>query len=254
MMAHWTHEEIAALVDGNITDERTAERLRNSIATDYAARSYAVLVMRSNLLLRRAFPARADGPVPARIEAAVTAQPGKVRFLRPRTRQFATGLRSLAAVFVLCIGVGAGHLLLPKAGERLASVGPADEGGALYAALETLPTGTPSDEGIMPLLSFFDGEGRVCREFEIAGGQEDRLEYGVACRESVDRWRVEIVVAAPAPPAGSNVYMPASGSAAAALDPYLEALDAGVPIDAQTERAFIENRWADPLAAGNRKT
>lgn len=253
-MAQWTEQEIAALVDGSVEDQREAERLRAIVASEAEARSYASRVIGLNGLLARAFPLLLGTPADAGIRTAILNPPQRFRTRRrPGAPAMAFATAMAASVVLLC-GIGLGLTWDNPPAERLAVVGTAAQGGSLYTALETLPTGAPSEAGIMPLLSFMSGDGRVCREFEVIGEQIDRREFGIACRETDASWRVEIVVAAPVAEQDANSFVPASGAAAEALDPILRALDAGLPMDAETEREFLSNGWEPALTLQGRPT
>ena len=253
-MSTWTEQEVAALVDGCIDDPRDAERLRALVANDAAARAYGCRVTRLNRLLARAFPLRYGTAATAGIRSVILDPPGLFgRRWRPGAPAVAS-LTAMAASVVLLLGVGVGHVSNEPPPERLAVVGTVTQGGPLFGALETLPAGTPSDAGVMPLLSFMGGDGRVCREFEVVGEQIDRREFGIACREANATWRVEIVVAAPVSERDANTFVPASGAAAEALDPILRALDAGMPMDAETEAEFLSNGWEPALTLQGRPT
>ena len=107
-----------------------------------------------------------------------------------------------------------------------------------------MASGTASPAEITPMLTFRDGNARVCREFETPG-RGGELEIGIACRSAAGAWGVEIVVTAPAPMPGAQGYVPASGPGADALDAMLGALGAGPPLDPQAEAALLARRWRE---------
>ncbi len=253
-MRGWTETEIAALVDGSIDDPREAERLRAVLAVDAGARAYAVRVERLNALVSWAFPLCRGTPVTAGIRAAILEGPrlfGRRRRAGAPVTAFAIALAASAA---LLVGIGLGHVSNEPPPERLAGVGTVARDGALFAVLETLPTGASSDAGVMPLSSVMSGDGRICRAFEVIGEQIDRRAFGIACREPSAAWRVEIAVAAPVADGDADTFVPASGAAAEALAPILRALDAGAPMDPETEAEFLSNGWQPVLTLQGRPT
>ena len=147
-----------------------------------------------------------------------------------------------AAAVALVIGVGAAQFWRAPVGV-VASLGDASVDGALHAALETLASGAVSEEGVQPMWSFRDGEGRPCREFEVIGKPPEELGFGVACRTESGRWYVEMLAAAPRTAPGPDGYAPASGPAASALDSLLEALDASAPLSPSEEAELIAGGW-----------
>ena len=155
---------------------------------------------------------------------------------------------ALAASLALVVGLGAGGLLwAPENAVNIAAVGDAPFGGPLQQALETLPSGTASADGVRPMLTFRDEAGHPCREFEIAGDRPGELEFGIACRRSSDGvWHVPIVVAAqPTDTTPESGFAPASGPAGDALEATLDALGAGPAITPEEEARLLELGWRE---------
>ncbi len=245
MTANWTEEEIAAWVDG-AADAAEAERVERILADDPAARAYAETLQKANRALKSAFEAPMDEPVPAAIKAAILGEPGKVAQF-PRRRSVSTWIpAAIAASLALVVGLGAGGLLETEpAPGMIAVLGDAPTDGPLHAALETLPSGTESEDGVLPMLTFRDAEGRFCREFEVVGELPQEIEFGIACRTPADAWHVEIVVAAPVPEAGSGPdFRPAEGAPASdALEAMLDALGFELPLLPDEEATLLEGGW-----------
>lgn len=246
MTRDWTEDDIAALVDGSIDDAETAERLRRIVDTDAAAKAYAERLQSNNQLLRDAFdaPMRADPPEALR---AAVAPPDTVVPLRARTQRRAGWAPSaLAAGAALLIGVGVGvRFLAPEAPSDRLTLGYATAADPVGIALEALPSGTLSDDGVRPMLSFRTDAGQVCREFEILAGKPAHLEIGVACRTEDGSWDTRILVAAPIVPVGPDGIAPASGPGADALGAMLDAIGAGPALTADDERRLLEKGWRD---------
>lgn len=243
MSRDWTEEKISSLIDGSLEDDGEATTLRQALERDPEARIHAERVRKSNALLREAFDVPADEPMPAAIEAAIFGEPGKLAVLRPRGSARTWVPVAIAASLALVIGFGAGGLLQRPQGPAIAVLGDAVRDGALHAALESLPSGDMSAEGVQPMLTFRDGSGRPCREFEVTGELPEMLEFGIACRSPAGSWQVEIIVAAPVTQPGPDGYAPASGPGSDALDAMLDALGAGPAISPDEEAALLSGGW-----------
>ncbi len=243
MTRNWTEEQIAALVDDSLEDEREAERLRRILESDPEARDYAERIRRSNALLRDAFRVPAGEATPPAIEAAIFGEPDKVAVFRPRRGVRVWLPSAIAASVALAIGIGIGGFFGGPQERIIAALGNAPLDGPLHAALETLPSGAVSEAGVQPMLSFRDGADRPCREFEVINELPGELEFGIACRSPEGRWHVEIVVAAPETEPGPEGYAPASGAGSSALDAMLDALGAGPAIAPEDEAALLDHGW-----------
>lgn len=245
MSRDWTEDQIAALVDGSIEDKAEAAALQRVLDSDPAARAYAEQLRRSNDLLRQAFEIPADEPTPAAIEAAIFGEPGKVEVFRPKRGFSQWTPTAIAASLALLIGLGAGNLFFGggSGDPVIATLGDAPLDGPLHAALESLPSGTRSEAGVQPMLSFYDGNGRPCREFEVTGELPAELEFGVACRGETGNWHVEIMVTAPATEPGPDGFVPASGAGGSALDSMLDALGAGPALAPEDEAVLLKGGW-----------
>ncbi len=243
MTRDWSEEKIAALVDGSLEDEAEAAALRQVLEQDPEARAYAEQVARANALVREAFEIPAEEQTPAAIQAAIFGEADKVAVLKPRRRAAAWLPASIAACLALVIGLGVGSQFGGTPQRVIAALGNAPLEGPLHAALEGLPSGAISGAGVQPMLSFFDGAGRVCREFEVKGELPGELEFGIACRTPADRWHVEIVVAAPETEPGPEGFAPASGPGGHALDAMLDALGAGSALPPDAESALLDRSW-----------
>lgn len=243
MNQDWTHEQIAALVDGSIDDPQDVHRLEQILARDPAAQAYADQLRHSNTMVREAFAIPAGEKTPAAIEAAIFGEPGKVAMLQPRQHLKRWLPTSLAASLALAIGLGAGSYFDNDRPPTIAALGDAPAGGPLHTALESLPSGQLNEYGVQPMLTFRDGTGRHCREFEVFQELPNALEFGIACRSPAGTWHVEMVVAAPITEPGPNGYAPASGPGGKALDAMLEALDASPPVTPEQEADLLRRGW-----------
>ncbi|MEO1460347.1 MAG: hypothetical protein AAFV49_22675, partial [Pseudomonadota bacterium] len=234
-------------VDGSLAGDPREEEVRDLVAKDPAAKAYAAEIERSNRLIREAFAAPMREPMPAGIRAALFGLPGKVSVLR-RPRVWVPA--ALAASLALALGIGGGiGLLAPPAETQIAVLGDAARDGPLHRALETLPSGSLSEAGVQPMLTFLDGAGRACREFEVLGALPGELELGIACRQPEGVWHVEVVVAAPvadATPQGEGLAPASGGPADRTLEAMLDALEAGATLTAAEEAALLQAGWRMP--------
>jgi len=156
---------------------------------------------------------------------------------------------SLAASILAIVGVGivllsqqppagAQFALAPASGSTLA------QGHPLATTLSETASGTarewpgPATRGgtVYPVLSFRDGTGALCREFEVADGRA--VSVGVACRRN-GTWQIEAIATASGRSAASEGYVPASGDVPAAVAATLDRLMQGEALDATTEAAAL---------------
>jgi hypothetical protein len=244
MIRDWTEQQIAAHVDGSL-DPREDARIRRIIASDPEARAAAERLRQLNRLLGTAYPLPGR-EMPDGIAAALSAEPGRVLTLPARRAPRWPRIAAAAAV-AFAIGTGAGLLLdglRPKSSDAIL----ADAGPALERALETLASGSLSDEGVRPLSTFRDAEGKPCREFETTGTLPART--GIACRQREfgwEGWEVVAVVAVPDPaPPAEGSFAPASGPDDRMLDLALDALGAGPSLSPDQEAALIRSGWSLP--------
>lgn len=242
MPPEWTPDEIAALVDGALTGPE-AERARLAIETDPEAQVHAGRVRRLNGLLREAYDVPADAPMPAPIAGLLLFADDKVTALPKRRKVGIWVPATVAACLTLAVGLGLYGPFRPSSDRPIATVGEAPPGGALFLALERLPSGETSPEGVRPMLTFRDGTGRPCREFEIDAVPTAALGLGIACRNAAGNWHVEVVVSAPAPGADHEGYVPTSGKAGGELDATVDELGAGKPLTPEEESSLLASDW-----------
>ncbi|WP_420346411.1 hypothetical protein [Pelagibius sp.] len=251
-----SEEQIAAYVDGSL-DPAEAATVAAALAQDEALRAYAEEVRQANRLLREAFEAPMREPVSADLRATILGptgspdqgveQPGEVVNLAEvrKARRPWVGM-ALAASIALVIGVSVTSVMIPggpQPADQIAMVGTAPVEGPLHQALEALPSGRISDAGVQPMLTFFDGAERICREFEVIPEGAEELAFGIACRTDQQRWDVEIVVTSPKGEVGPDGFVPASGPGADALEAMLDALGAQPAIAPAEEAGLLDRGW-----------
>lgn len=257
MTAPWTEDRIAALLDGAIEDPAEADALRQVIAADPAAQAVAVRIELTNRLMREAFTVEPGDPASERLARAIldvadTAEPATGSVVPFRSRR-ASGIwlpRLAAAGLVLGAGLGAALWLAGDGETMVLALGEVPSDGTLHHALETAPGGTADKSGVMPMLTFIDGAGRPCREFELTHRGERRVDGGIACRQPDGLWQVEALAdasaetgqAGPAATPGAG-FVPAAGSDGDVLDAALDSLGAGPALAPSEEARLIASGW-----------
>lgn len=238
MTRDWSEERIAALIDGSLEDEEEAASLRQALRDDPRAREFAERLSRSNALLRESFAISDDQPIPPRIAAAIFRDVETLSPRRAKSRGWFPA--AVAACLALAVGFGIRDTLYePDA----PAVGATLRAGALYDALERLASGHSPARGVQVLLSFRDGAGRICREFEMLSGSTDGLERGIACRSGAGGWRVLIAAVLPDTQPGTKAYGTASGGTGDPFERMLEIIGAGPAIAPDEERSLLEGHW-----------
>lgn len=245
MTRDWTDEEIAAHVDGAMDDPDLAVRIARDLDTDPCLRRRVAEIEQANRLLREAFDAPMREPVPPAIAAALTADPERVAVLPTRRAPSWVSI-ALAASVALCVGFGGGWYLTGGRSDATSQIalGAYQAGDPVAKALESLPTGTSSEAGIRPILTFRDGDGRACREFETAAGGYTAGIVGIACRLPGGIWSVEVAAAATEPmQMRDGGFAPASAVANDVLSAALDALEAGPALAPDEEADLLESGW-----------
>lgn len=253
-----TDEELSAYLDGELSPAERA-RLKAALADDPQLQSRLDALKQVDQNLRSVFGEIDKTPVPeavlsmiaaSRAEAGANAGNDNIIPLPP-ARQTSGGRRPIpflplatAASVAVAVGLGIGVMLMSNGpAENLAAeLGPVAPASTLYAALEHSPSAVPVEgaSGVVAaaVMTFETEDGATCREFNLAN--QNTSQQGIACRDGGE-WQVRFTVASGAP-AQSDAYVPA-GSEAATLDSALDAMGAGEPLDAESERALIDSGW-----------
>ncbi len=244
-------EQIAAYIDGSL-EAADAAVVAAAIENDPAIRAYAEELREANRLLREAFDGPMTKPVSAELRntimGAEETQTGAkvVDFARAREARRPWAGMALAASIALVIGITSTTVFFDAGrnnAEPLVALGPTATESPLHAALETLPSGRVSEEGLQLMLSFRDGAGRICREFELAGKTPAQMDFGIACRSDAGQWQVEIVVTGPTSAPNSDGIVPASGPAEDALNAMLDSLGAEPALSPAEEAKLLQDAW-----------
>ncbi|MDZ7873319.1 MAG: zf-HC2 domain-containing protein [Rhizobium sp.] len=251
-------EMLMAFADGELAPEEQ-EEIEKALAEDEGLAERLAVFMDTRDELAATMKPLIDEPVPAALEASLTAAIATARHAKftpqaatPQTTETVVPLRprasstpaarstgsaisspwgmALAASFVGIV-VGLGGFLLGQ------STGIAPDGAnlALNEALETLPSGGDralSDaESLHMIASFRDAEGHLCREFERKAAQA--VTTAVACHGSAG-WQTRFALTNPV----AEGYVPASTTDT--LDAFLSGIGAGAPLSPEEETADIE--------------
>ena len=240
-------DTLAAFVDGELSPEDAALVMMHLDAHPQD-QAFVDGLERSNKLLAQAFDAPLYEPVPERIltairefEADETSNVIPIRFGRaPMRVQIASGL--LAASLALVVGIASWD------GGRPAQLGVGEVASAsmLSGVLDTVPTGgiaelTDIEAEATVLSSFFDGQSRPCREFELAS--EGGIERGIACRDEAG-WTVAGRITLPEEETLlDDGFVPAEGAGAGELDAVLDEIGAGMILTHEEEEALIAAGW-----------
>ncbi|WP_052731687.1 anti-sigma factor family protein [Devosia geojensis] len=231
-------ETLMAFADGALEEPLFSQVAADIEAdADLAARLDALVMGKD--LARAVYRPLAQVPVPRKlrqnVEAAIAAaEGGKVVPLRRRVA-FGSWQGMAAAAAIACVVAGpVGYFLGQGGGEDrpLVATGPVE--GALADLIGTIPSGGEAvladGTRFLPIASFEDQAGRLCREFELMG---ETAALAVACRPA-DVWQVEMALAIPGE---DGDYRPASSLPV--LESYLSAIGAGAPMSTEEERAAL---------------
>ena len=161
------------------------------------------------------------------------ASAGMSRSSAPRARW----AMPIAASVALLIGAAAGFMIGTSQVDAPDSLSIADLGQAgLVPALNTVTAGNESgigaDERFRAIATYRDGDGALCREFEVDRADGSTI-VAVACRPDA-AWQVQFAVVARQT---SDGYAPASSLES--LDAYLNATGAGAPLSPEAEEEAL---------------
>jgi hypothetical protein len=214
-----------------------ADALRQRISDDPALAARFAVFAESRAALQAAFT---PGATPEWLETSVRSAPigdtrsGATLIRFPARRAM---IPSLALAASLLLAVGVGSFLVGR------SVAPApvlaDPAAVAAAALETFGTGAETaipGDGVARVLGSYQTDQGLCRliDLDLAG---DRTERAVVCRTPDQSWVVTAAIAA----GQTEVYIPASDTAAAVIDQVLDDMGAGPALDQAAEANALAN-------------
>lgn len=261
-------EALMALADGELPADES-RTLRARIADDPELATRFATFVETRALAADPARAQSDAPPPDALVASILRRDAEIQARQPTaagtTRPglhvvsqrgerevLARGVSArrgwqlpLAASIALAIGAAAGYLVTRETAERGGAVVvsialPQDQ---LQAALDAVASGDSRKvgDGTITLVSTHRiASGEICREFEFARERPVRESLvAIACRRD-GSWRARFAIAGTM--ARSDVFVPASGSAALA-DQHLRDLGSPGPVDEAAEAALKRNAW-----------
>jgi Putative zinc-finger len=250
-----------AFADGALSAEESA-RVVMHLADCPGDAAYVDAVMETSELLAAAYAAPLYEPLPERLRATIFSAarpPAKSGGWRPRAL---TWRRVFGAAVAASVGLAVGLAALPiwRSANSPASVETASVDPFLTAALTMRPSGAvatlpglareapasaASDVRLTLIGTFFDRDGRPCREYETLDAPGGLRTQGVACYADATGWTTEVVVTnrIAAPQDHGDGYVPAEGGVSAALDDALDRLGVGMPIGPDKEAELIARSW-----------
>jgi hypothetical protein len=253
MTNRFDDELLMAFVDGELDPRQQAEVAAAAAADEDIARRIEHF-RETRRLAKAAYAPDLDAPVPDALRdkiagavAAATAkkETSRVIPLPTRSAKGVAGVRAgwslpLAASIAALAGALAGYWFtsggLVGSGQQQLALGPVAES-AIAEALSGTPSGseytTEQSSRVQMIVSFRDGKGALCREFELIP-QSAAPSLGIACRNK-EAW--QITFAQTLTEGAGGGYSPAS--AAPVVDAYLETLAAGSPLSVEEEKAAL---------------
>jgi len=226
-MTKVTDEMLMAYVDGEL-DGPAADDVRRATESDVELARRAEAFRASRSIAREALAGIRAEPVPERLIQTVLGSANTN--IVPVRRYWAL---PLAASVAIMAGLAGYWLALQST--------PGDLFGnrQVAEALGSTPSGTEravrtaGGTAHLKTVATYQVEGGLCRTFELAGGSQ--TVRGVGCSQNAE-WRVSVAVAT----GDSGSFAPASSGAPAAVDAFLDALDARGPLSAEEEAALAK--------------
>jgi len=226
MTADYSDETLMAFADG-LLDEPLFSAVAESVEQNKALAARLEQLVDGARLAREGFAPMLE-PVSPALEASVRAMTARKQRKPIWNRQI--GIGWLFPVAGVAGAVTAVVLALPMLRPASTSSWGGVTQSQLQGALDTVPSGgnqTLDDGSVLhAVASFTDGNGNLCREFEVPGY------VMVACRAGTE-WQVNMAVA----DGTDEGYRTASGLAV--LDSYLTAIGASAPLLDAEERAAL---------------
>lgn len=229
-----TFERISAYVDGELPAAEMAE-ITSRARKDPALAAEINRIAALNEDLKAAFQIPDDAGLD--LSAFETAA-------RPPVGRLYAPMLLAACVGAAIIGLGAWSLSTDRQQQHLA-LGDLPLDSVATRLLETGVYGDQRRDGdvVVELRgSFFDADGRACREVDLEGDNATQREFGVACRDLSGVWRIEFAAteALTPPPASDAQIQPAQGPGRDAFDRFLESMGAGPELSPNEEAVMID--------------
>ena len=238
-----TDEQISAYLDGEMPDA-DARAFEAALESDPEVQAALEHFLATDETLKAAFPQEAlpEGYL-ERMGLGVEEQPSNVVSLAAhRERKSALARWRWPAVGALAASIAAA-LMVTAPWQASAPAGLAGSA-AFQTAMNSAASAQarPLEDGrtATPVLTFKDGAGRYCREYNISG-PKDGLS-GIACRDD-GRWAVEAEVKTGPSSAPEPGFQMAAGADTQPLDATYSRLKASDPLGANAETALIAQGW-----------
>ena len=221
-------EMLMALADGELPEPQSTQLLARIAANPDLAARYA-LFTDTRAFVQEAY---APGPVPDALVQAILDAPTSNVVALPARRPVWAGM-ALAASLVLAVGLGgffAGQGFGPG---PQAAADPARDAARLLATTLTGGSAAQPDGGSARVLASYQTDLGLCRliALEFASGGAERA---MVCQEGTD-WAVALSVIA----GTEEAYLPASETATALIDTFLDGFKASAPLEAEAEAAAL---------------
>jgi hypothetical protein len=253
-MVHVPDELIMAYADGQVSPEEKAW-LEGILAVDPAVRSRLDVFVATGPGQFSPFDSVLTAPIPDRLIATVRGTRPETRAAAPRQslmdRFFPNGFGLMPAVgyaAALVVGVGIGSALLTSPATKSPLIVADREGfvasGDLQVALDTQVSGNKNlvNEGdIRPVLTVRDGEGRVCRHYEIV--QRRKGPQGLACRERDGKWRITVLTGGEGAATARNASQGEPDVLEGVIGTALKSMPAHSELTGAEEAYLIEKGW-----------
>jgi hypothetical protein len=235
MNSRMTDEMLMAYVDGEL-DAAGAADVRRALQSDPALAREAESFRLSRNLAREAFSAVKSEPVPEHLIAAVL---GSANTNTALSRWATRAALPLVACIALVAGLVGYWAAMPNASVEGDPFGSR----AVALALGETASGTErtirtaSGEMRLRTTGTYRVEHGICRSYQLSNAAMDGTVRGVGCNRG-SGWYVDIAVAA----GDESAITPASGGASAALEAYLDSIEAEGPLSAEEEAALTKPR------------
>ncbi len=252
-MVHVPDELIMAYADRQVSPEEKTW-LDGILAVDPAVRSRLDVFIATGPGQFSPFDSVLTAPIPDRLIATVRGTRSEPRSPAPRQslfERFFPGFGLMPAVgyaAVLVAGVVIGSALLTPAATTSPLIVADREGfiasGNLQVALDTQVSGDKKlvNEGdIRPVLTVRDGEGRVCRHYEIV--QRRKGPQGLACRERDGKWRITVLTGGEGAATARNASQGGSDVLDGMIGTAIKSMPAHSELTGAEELYLIEKGW-----------
>ena len=265
-------EQLSALIDGALSDSE-ADSVKAALENDLDAQARMSGLRGADAIMMRAAQTLDERPMPKSVLDLLGADDQNLRELeqRPepdlrddnkivpfqtatRSRSYTAPFMAIAASLMLAVGFTGGWLSsLPRTGESggvlTASLGVIDQQNPLYASLTGAVSGEVLDisgsrpVSVMPVLSFIDQDGNLCRE--VVAQSEGIRNHLLACRQQKAQWTIVTASAVTGAAISGGTFTVASSGTPAAIDAAIDARIKGQVLSREEESKYLGLRYPD---------